>query len=166
MYDDRTQRRLYRDQQRAWRRQRRGFYGGIGSFIWLIVLAFLIFGNHLAWFPIPIFFLIILCVVLIRRAPMSGMGNQMYQPPMYQPPEPSVYQPPVYQPPEPSVYQPPVYQPPEPVYRPYAEGYRPQETVAQSVPQPHEAEQPQPYQYTEQETSQQYEEPLTMYPSE
>jgi hypothetical protein len=35
----------------------------------------------------------------------------------------------------------------------------------QPLQQPRDAE-PQPYQYTEQEASQQYEEPLTMYPSE
>ena len=157
MMDFDTQRQYYRAQRRAFRRQRRGYMGGAGGIVWLIIILAVV-SSHAFWalFPIlffgfPFFFWVIRPMLL--RNTSGPMNQQPYNQSEYQQPE-QQEQP----------YYPPQAQ--QPVYQPYTQGYTPQ----QSASQPHEAyeESSQPYQYQpgQQQQTQQYEEPLTMYPQE
>lgn len=153
MMDYRAQREYDRAQRRAFRRQRRGYFGGAGGIIWLIIILS-VFTSHAFWALFPLlFFGIPFFFWVIRPMIFGSMGSQQpYNQQQYQQPEEQE------QPYAQSQYQPPVYQP-------YTQGY----TAQQPTNQPHETyqESAQPYQYEEgQQHTQQYEEPLTMYPQE
>lgn len=149
--DYRSQRDYYRAQRRAFRRQRRGYFGGVGGVIWLIIIIS-IFTSHSFWAIWPLMFFGIPFFFWVIRPMLQGNAmnqQQQYSQPGYQQPE------------QPYTQQP--YQQPD--YQPYTQGY----TAQQSANQPHETYQEggQSYQYQpEQQQTQQYEEPLTMYPQE
>ena len=151
---------IYRNQRRAFRQQmryrRRGAFGGFGGLI-LVIIGIMVLNHHL-WSMFPLVFFAFPLFFFITRA-MRQRGNwSMSQP---QQPDSQLYQ--QNQP----VYQQPVQpeQPEQPVYQPYTQGYQPQQTPAQSGETYQEAGQQ--YQYpAQQNTQQQYEEPLTMYPQE
>lgn len=158
MFNYRMQRRMARAQYRAYRRQMRayyrgrGFYGGIGGAVWLLILGAILFSHYWFWWPllligIPFF-------IFAMRSRASSMGATLNQPP---------YQQPTYQqmPPEYGYAQP---HQPEENYQPYTQGYRPPQQM-QQTDGPAPKDEPS-YQYQERPLQQQYEEPLTMYPRE
>ena len=151
--DNRLQRQYYRAQRRAYRQQRRGYYGGGfgGLIVFLIILGAV---THL-WVIFPLAFFVLPFLFWVVR-PM--FFNQMNQPP-YQG-QPYQQQPEQEQP----IYQPYQQQPePEqPVYQPYSQGYQPQQSAYEPAEAYEERSQPE---YQSQQT-QQYEEPMTMYPQE
>ncbi|HEX7735775.1 MAG TPA: hypothetical protein VF458_12975 [Ktedonobacteraceae bacterium] len=147
MMDYRAQRDYDRAQRRAYRHQRRGYYGGVGGVIWLIIIISMV-SSHWFWMIFPWLF-IGLPIFWWGIRPMlrgNAMNQQQQQP-----------------------YSQPVYQQPEqqqPDYQAYNQGYSAQQ---QPVAQPRETYQEggQSYQYQPgQQQNQQYEEPLTMYPQE
>lgn len=149
MMDYRAQRRYYRAQRRAYRRQMRGYYGGFGGLIWLIVIISLATSHlwvlwPLAFFGIPVFFLVL-------RPLLFGTAAATNQPQYGQPQQ------------EQPIYQQPYQQEP-PAYQPYTQGYGAQQPVAQQSEIYQEGGQQ--YQYPAQQQTQQYEEPMTMYPQE
>ncbi|HEY1351320.1 MAG TPA: hypothetical protein VGF67_16995 [Ktedonobacteraceae bacterium] len=148
------QRDLYRAQRRAYRRQRRGYYGG--GFGGLIVLAIILVSfSHLFWMFFPLVFFGIPFFVFVLRPLLSGTLNQ---PPYNQhQQQPYNQQGPVYQP-----YQQQPQEDPS-AYQPYNRGYEPQQSVSKPVP---DQESHQQYTDGEQQQTQQYEDPLTMYPRE
>lgn len=153
------------DEYRMRRRGRRRGLSGIGGIIWLIIIISVL-SSHWIW---PMIFSVLPLVFIFffflrpRLSNMFGMGNQQpYSQPNYQqqPYQQQPYQQPIYQ--APQYNQPQDEQRDVPVYQPYTQGYQPQE----SAPGPqiyHGSEQ---QQYPEQQTQQQYEEPLTMYPQD
>lgn len=148
MMDNRMQRQYYRDQRRAYRRQRRGFYGGgFGGLIMCLIIIGAV--THL-WILFPLAFFVFPFLFWIMRSMFAGPVNQPpYQQQFGQ--EQPTYQP--YQQPEPE----------PPAYQPYAQGYQPQQSAYQQPVEAYE-ERSQP-EYQSQQT-QQYEEPMTMYPQE
>lgn len=156
MMDYRAQRDYYRAQRRAYRRQRRGYFGGIGGIIWLIIILSVV-TSHWFWALFPLllfgipFFMFVIRPMLFGPVP-GATYQQPYNQPQYQQPE-SQDQP----------YAQTQYQ--QPTYQPYTQGYAAQQPDSQ----PHETYQEggQSYQYQPgQQQTQQYEEPLTMYPQE
>ncbi len=147
MMDYRSQRRIYRQQRRAFRNSRRGVFGGIGGSVWLIILLFFVLGNHWIWFPMM--FLAIPFFLFVLRPMFSNMFNATNNPPQYNQFQQS--------------QQPPVYQQDQPVvYKPYNQGYQPQDPITPQTPSYQEGGQEYPYSTQQQ----QYEEPLIMYPQQ
>jgi hypothetical protein len=147
-----------RAQRRAYRRQRRGYFGGAGGIVWLIIILAVV-NSHAIWalFPLIIFGIPFFMWVIRPILMGNGQGNTNTQPPYMQP---------GYQQPE-ARDQPYAHPYQQPAYQPYTQGYTPQQPASQ----PHETYQEggQIYQYEEdqqQPHTQQYEEPLTMYPQE
>jgi len=150
MMDYRSQRDYYRAQRRASRHQRRGYFGGIGGIIWLIIILSIV-SSHTFWalFPLLFFGIPFFFWVIRPMLQSNAMNQQTYSQPDYQQPEQPYAQ---------QQYQ-------QTDYQPYTQGYAAQ----QPTDQPHEAYQEggQSYQYQAgQQQTQQYEEPLTMYPQE
>lgn len=141
----------YRAQSNAYRRQMRGYYGGFGGLIWLIVIASLAMIHLwqlslLAFFGLPFFFLV-LRPILFNAA--SARNQQQYGQPQQEPPG---YQ---------QSDQP--YHPEQLDYQPYTRGYDAQHPPVRQSEIYQESEQQ--YLYPAQQT-QQYEEPIAMYPQE
>jgi len=150
MMDYRAQRDYDRAQRRAFRHQRRGYYGGIGGIIWLIIIISML-SSHWFWMIFPWLVLGIPCFFWVLR-PMFWNNSMNQQQPYNQP----MYQ-------QPGAQEQPYAQPP--IYQPYSQGYTAQPLT--SRPQETYQEGDQAYQYQpEQPQTQQYEEPLTMYPQE
>lgn len=149
MMDYRTQSRYDRAQRRAYRRQRRGYFGGIGGVIWLIIILS-VFSSHWFWALFPLFFFGIPFFFWVIRPMLYGAQNTTNQSPYGQP---------GYQPQEPPYAQ-------QQTYQPYTQGYAAQQPV-DNQPKETYQEGGQVYQYQAgQQQTQQYEEPLTMYPQE
>ncbi len=155
MWNDRMQRDYYRAQRRAYRRQRRGYFGG--GFGGLIVLAIILISfSHLFWMLFPlVFFGIPFFIFVLRPLLFGAMNHPPYNQQQYQ----QYQQNPVYQPDQ---QQQPQEDPP--VYQPYSQGYQPQQPI--SKPAESYQEGGQQHEYPEQQQTQQYEDPLTMYPRE
>ncbi len=153
MWNYRMQREYYRAQRRAYRRQMRGYYGG--GFGGLVVLAIILISfSHLFWMIFPLVFFGIPFFFFVLRPLLFGALNQSPYNQQYQP-----YQ-------QEQMYQQYQQQQPQedpPAYQPYSQGYQPQQPA--SKPAEIYQESGQQYQYPEQQT-QQYEDPLTMYPRE
>ncbi|HEU5381374.1 MAG TPA: hypothetical protein VFV38_38610 [Ktedonobacteraceae bacterium] len=141
----------YQAQRKTYRRQMRGSYGGLGGLIWLIVIASLAMTHLwqlslLAFFSLPFLFLVL-------RLLLFSTAHAMNQPQYSQPQQEQ----PFYQQP----YQP--SQQEQPGYQPYPQGYGAQQFSTQQSEIFHEGGQQ--YQELARQT-QQYEEPITMYPQE
>jgi hypothetical protein len=121
----------------------RGYYGG--GFGGLIVLAIILVSfSHLFWMFFPLVFFGIPFFVFVLRPLLSGTLNQPpYNQPPYQQQQPQE---------DPSAYQ------------SYSRGYEPQQ--AASKPATSDQESNQQYAGSGQQQTQQYEDPLTMYPRE
>jgi hypothetical protein len=152
MMDYRTQQEYDRAQRRAYRRQRRGYFGGISGIVWLVIILSVL-NSHWFWALFPlVFFAIPFFFWVIRPMFWSSQGMTSQQP----------FGQPGYQQPEQPYTQQPAQQE---VYQPYTQGYAAQQPTSQ----PHETYQEggQAYQYqAESQQTQQYEDPLTMYPQE
>ncbi len=154
MMDYRARRRFHRAQRAqgtGYRRQMRGYYGGFGGLIWVMVIASLAMTHLwqlslLAFFGLPFFFLVL-------RPIFFSPANAMNQTQSSQPKQEQGS----YQQPYPSSQQESLD------YEPYTQGYGEQ----QPPPQQRETSQEggQQYQYPAQQTPQ-YEEPVAMYPQE
>lgn len=137
----------YRAQRRAYRRQMRGYYGGFGGLIWLIVIASLAMIHFwqlslLVFFGLPFFFLVLRPILFCTA---NARNQQQYGQPQQELP----------------IYQP--YHQEQMDYQPYTRGYdaQPSPTQQSEIYQ----EGGQQYQYPTQQTPQ-YEEPRAMYPQE
>ncbi|HEY0754832.1 MAG TPA: hypothetical protein VGD98_12795 [Ktedonobacteraceae bacterium] len=149
--DYRSQSYYYRAQRRGPRR--RGYFGGIGGIIWLIIIISL-FSGHGSFLIFPWLLIGLPFFFWVLRPMLWGRSNQQ------QPDAQPYVQPGAQQPDQPAQYA----APQEPIYQPYNQGY----TAQQTVNEPHEAyvESSQPNQYEVEQHTQQYEEPMTIYPQE
>jgi multisubunit Na+/H+ antiporter MnhG subunit len=154
MWNYRMQRDFYRAQRRAYRRQMRGYYGGGGFSAFIVLAIILISFSHLFWMIFPLVFFGIPFFIFVLRPLLFGSLNQTPYNQQYQPyRQDQMYQ----------SYQQQQPQEDPPAYQPYSQGYQPQQPA--SKPAAIYQESGQQDQYAEQQT-QQYEEPLTMYPRE
>jgi len=150
MMNYRAQRRSQRARRNAYRQQIRGSYGGFGGLIWLIVIASLAM-THL-WQLSLLAFFVLPFVFLVLRPILFGTANAMKQ----QYSQPRQEQTPYQQPSQP-------FQQEQSDYQPYTQGYGAQQSYTQQSEIYQEGGQQS--QYRVQQT-QQYEEPITIYPQE
>jgi hypothetical protein len=141
----------YRARSNAYRRQTRGSYGGLGGLIWLIMIASLAVTHLwqlalLVFFALPFFFLV-LRPILFSTA--NARNRQQYSQPQQEQP----------------FFQEPFHpsQPEQLDSQPYSQGYGAQRPPMQRSEISQEGGEQD--QYPAQQT-QQYEEPITMYPQE
>jgi len=146
MLENHTERQYYQAQHRAYQEERQSYHHkGLGTL--LVVLLIIGITAHL-WVILPlILFMFPLLLFWIMPAMFIRVIYQTpYQLEAYQP----------YQPYQQLDSEPPVYQP-------YTEGYQPQQSTYQQPAEAYEERSQPEYQNLQ---TQQYEEPMTMYPRE